>query len=281
MTVWTVLELLKTTAEYLDGKGVDNGRLDAERLLAQVLELDRVGLYMQFDRPMQDEELTAYRALVKRRASREPLQYIQGETEFWSLPMLVTPAVLIPRSDTEILVEEALKRLPENPRILDVGAGSGAIGIALAHEKSDAEVTALDLSAEALEVVARNADLNGVRDRLKTIQGDLAQLPEGPWDMVVSNPPYIPLADYETLMPEVRDYEPALALKAGEDGLGCYRALADQVQRILAPGGWILLEVGIGQATDVADFLRKAGLTDVSVRADYGGVDRVVCGRRP
>lgn len=277
--IWTVLKILQWTADYFGDKGIESGRRDAELLLGASLGLDRVGLYLHFDRPLEEGELAAFRALVVRRAKREPLQYILGQTEFWSLPIAVSPAVLIPRPDTEVLVEEAL-RVAEGGRVLDVGTGSGAIAIALAHEWSGAQVVALDISDEALKIAAANAGTNGVADRIRFVRGDLARLPEGPFDLIVSNPPYIPIVDLDGLMPEVRDFEPRCALDGGVDGLDPYRALAAQAEDCLVAGGWLLVEVGIDQASSVQALFADAGLVDVFCRADYSGIPRVVGARR-
>ena len=278
---WTVLKLLRWTADYFAGRGIDSPRLDAELLLADTLELDRVGLYLNFERPLQAGELADYREKVRRRAGREPLAYILGTAEFWSRPLKVTPAVLIPRPDTELLVEQALARLDGAARVLDVGTGSGALAIALAHERPEFRVTAIDLSAAALAVAADNARANGVAERIDFIQGDLAALPAGPFDLVVANPPYIPHGDLATLMPEVRDFEPHLALDGGADGLDAYQALAGQAKRVLAAGGWLLVEVGIGQAAAVQQLFAGVGLTEIFTARDLAGIDRVVGGRRP
>ena len=277
---WTVLKILQWTADYFAGKEIASARLEAELLLAATLDLDRVGLYVNFERPLDASELSVFREQVQRRAKREPVQYILGETEFWSLPFTVSPAVLVPRADTEVLVEEALARVDGSVHLLDVGTGSGAIAIALAHEKPGLEVTAIDCSEPALEVARRNAERNGVAGRVTCLVGDLAALPPGPFEMIVSNPPYIPTADCEELMPEVRDHEPRMALDGGTDGLAAYRQLAAQAERVLVPGGWLLVEVGIGQAGDVAALFKAAGLTETSQRDDYSGVPRVVTARR-
>lgn len=276
---WTVLKILKWTTDYFAGKDIGSARLEAELLLAATLGLDRVGLYVNFERPLDASELASFREQVQRRAQREPVQYILGETEFWSLTLHVGPAVLVPRADTEVLVEEALTRIEGPARILDVGTGSGAIAIALAHEKTATIVTALDCSEAALEIAHANAERNGVADRLTCVVGDLADLPLGPFEMVVSNPPYIPTADCEELMPEVRDHEPRLALDGGADGLTAYRQLAAQAGKVLVPGGWMLVEVGVDQAADVAALFVAAGLTDVHHRDDYSGIPRVVMGK--
>ncbi len=277
---WTVLKVLQWTAGYLQEQGIEGARLDAELLLTEVLQLDRVGLYVNYDRPLEANELAAYRQLVGRRARREPVAYILGRSEFWSLPLVVRPDVLIPRPDTEVLVEEALQRAVAESRILDVGTGSGAIAIALAHELPNAELVAIDLSEAALAVAQENARCNGVAERIIFQQADLQRLPTGPFELIVANPPYIPQGDLASLQPEVRDYEPQLALAGGSDGLDCYRTLAAQACQCLTVGGWILLEVGIGQAGDVQQLLTAAGLVEVFCRNDYAGVARVVGGRR-
>ena len=276
---WTVLKILQWTADYFAGKEIGSARLEAELLLAATLGLDRVGLYVNFERPLDAVELSAFRERVQRRAQREPIQYILGETEFWSLLFNVGPEVLVPRADTEVLVEESLARIEGSARVLDVGTGSGAIAIALAHEKPEILVTALDCSEPALGVARNNAQRNGVADRVTCLLGDLASLPTGPFEMIVSNPPYIPSGDWQTLMPEVRDYEPRLALDGGEDGLQAYRQLAVQAGQVLVPGGWLLVEVGIDQATDVSTLFKAAGLIEIGQRDDYAGIARVVMGR--
>jgi release factor glutamine methyltransferase len=278
---WTVLKLLRWTADYFAGRGIDSPRLDAELLLAETLGLDRVGLYLNFERPLQAAELATYRDRVRRRAGREPLAYILGMTEFWSLPLKVTPDALIPRPDTELLVEQALQRVAGPARVLDVGTGSGALAIALAHERAEWQVTALDLSPAALAVAGENAGANGVAERIALLEGDLAALPDGPFALIVANPPYIAHAELATLMPEVRDFEPHLALDGGPDGLDAYRALAGQAGRVLIPGGWLLVEVGMGQAPAVQALFAAAGLTELFSALDLAGIERVVGGRKP
>lgn len=276
---WTVLKLLQWTADYFREKGIESARLNAEQLLSATLEMDRVALYVNFERPLNAAELSRYREKVQRRAGREPIQYILAETEFWSLPFQVNPAVLIPRADTEVLVEEALKKMDGCSSVLDIGTGSGAIAIALAHERPELQVTALDCSEGALEVARSNARRNGVEGRVACLVGDLKNLPPGPFDMIVSNPPYIPSRDWAQLMPEVRDHEPRLALDGGDDGLEAYRRIAVQSVRVLPPGGWLLVEIGVGQAADVTALFKAAGLTDVAQRDDYAGIPRVVMAR--
>ncbi len=279
--IWTLLRVLQWTAEHLRGKGIESGRLDAELMLADLLGLDRVGLYLNFDRPLQADELARFRERVRRRAAREPLQYILGRAGFWSLELQVEPGVLIPRPDTEVLVEEALRRMPQRAgTLLDVGTGSGCIALALLHERDDWRALGLDLSPVALRLARRNAEALGLAERCTFREGRLETLPEGSWSLIVSNPPYIPRADLAGLMPEVRDFEPVEALDGGDDGLDAYRALAGQTGR-LAAGGWLLVEVGIGQAGAVRQLFATAGLEELFIREDYAGVPRVVGGRRP
>jgi release factor glutamine methyltransferase len=277
---WTVLKVLQWTAGYFKKKGIGEWRRDGELLLAEVLSMDRVGLYLNYDRPLIPRELAIFRKKVEQRAKREPVQYILGKTEFWSLPFKVNPATLIPRPDTEILVEEALKRASGPCAILDVGTGSGAIAIALAHELHEASVEGVDISPEALSVAIENARLNGVDGRVNFREEDLRNISGGPYDIVVANPPYIPEAELRGLMPEVRDFEPREALYGGEDGLDCYRALVRQGPEILSASGWLLLEVGIGQAQAVQALLKRAGFLEIFSRDDYAGIPRVVGGRK-
>ncbi len=278
-TTWTLLKLLRWTTGFFREKGIDNPRLDAELLVAGVLGLDRVGLYLNYDRPLTAPELGRIRPLVKRRGQREPLQYLLGHTEFWSLVFKVSPAVLIPRADTEILVEEALNRAGERGELLDIGTGSGVIALSFASEKPQWLVTGVDLSPQALAVAGENASDLGLAEQADWLQADLAQLPEKRYDLVVSNPPYISTAEYSGLMPEVREYEPQIALLAGEDGLDCYRRIAAQAHRVLNPGAWLLMEIGYSQQAEVEALLSETGLVDIYCRTDYGGNPRVVGGR--
>ena len=276
---WTLLKLLRWTTEFFAGKAIDNPRLDAELLLAHVLKLDRVGLYLNYERPLNAAELDVIRPLVKRRGQREPLQYVIGNTEFWSLDFEVSPAVLIPRADTETLVEEALKKAVSAGRLLDVGTGSGAIAISCASELPNWQVTALDISDEALQVARRNAQKHHVAERMQFLHADLAELPQQQYDLIVSNPPYIAADEWDSLMPEVRCFEPQSALLAGNNGLDCYQKLAAQAPTRLIPGGWLLVEIGYQQAPAVQQLFATAGLQDVFLRNDYAGQPRVVGGR--
>ena len=277
---WTIRKVLDWTRTYLAEKGVENSRLEAEWLLAETLRTDRMGLYLNLDKPLHAGELAAFRAVVARRARREPLQYILGTQEFMGLDFKVTPAVLIPRHDTEVLVEEALRRAAPGARILDIGTGSGCIAIVLAKRLAEASVVAVDISAEALGVARENAAANDVTVDFR-LGSLLAAVRSEIFDVIVSNPPYIPAGDLAGLQPEVRDFEPPAALDGGADGLEVYRVLVPEALAQLAPGGWLVVELGIGQAEAVADLFRATGFMDIFTSRDPGSIDRVVGGRRP
>ncbi|WP_298432335.1 peptide chain release factor N(5)-glutamine methyltransferase [Geobacter sp.] len=276
--VWTIRRVLDWTREYLAEKGVENARLETEWLLGAALGLDRVGLYVNFDKPLNQHELAAIRGLVARRARREPLQYILGSQEFFGLDFEVSPAVLIPRHDTEVLVEEALRRTPNAGSILDIGVGSGCIAVALAKNLPDARVWGVEQSPEAMALARQNVARHGVRVTL--FEGSLFE-PFGDqrFDLIVSNPPYIPTTDLEALQPEVREYEPRAALDGGADGLDFYRAIVPVAPEHLNPGGWLLVELGIGQAEAVLGMFDRAGFGDCFAAQDPSGIDRVAGGR--
>jgi release factor glutamine methyltransferase len=274
--IWTTLKVLDWTREFLVSRGVGNSRLEAEWLLCAATGLDRVGLYLNFEKPLNDEELAAYRSMVARRGRREPLQHILGTQEFCGLEFEVTPDVLIPRHDTETVVNEALARMPSAQSVLDIGTGSGCIALALACKLPGASVTAVDISGAALAVARRNAERNGVV--IEFLQGSLFEPVAGrTFDLIVSNPPYIPSRDIETLQPEVRDFDPRSALDGGVDGLDVYRAMIPDAAAVLNSGGWLILEVGMGQAADVAKMLRMTGgFCESIITCDRSGVERVV-----
>lgn len=276
---WDVLKVLNWTKGYLAEKGIENPRLEAEWMLCEALSLDRVGLYLNFDKPLSDAELATYRSLVLRRGRREPLQYILGTQEFMGLEFQVTPAVLIPRHDTEVLVSEAVKRAGACRAILDIGTGSGCVAIALAHALPEAEVSSVDISADALAVARGNAERNSVT--VHFFQGSLFEPFAGRrFDMVLSNPPYIPAGDLSTLQQEVRGFEPMTALDGGADGLDFYRRITAEAPGYLNPGGWLLFEVGAGQAPQVLELLCKEGFTkDTFTQLDPAGIERAVGGR--
>ena len=256
-----------------------NPRRDAEQLLAHLLGCDRVALVTHPERLLSAIETAAFESLVNRRLASEPVQYITGVQEFFGLPFEVSPAVLIPRPETEHLVEAVLERFDReaNPRIIDVGAGSGAIAVALAHALPRSRVTAVDVSQSALEVARRNAQRNGVAGRVTFLLSDLLAAVDGAgYDAVVANPPYI--AEAEVLEPQVANYEPHSALYAGPSGLEVYERLIPQAGNVLKPHGWLLLEIGYGQSPALARLLRDwAGVTFLN---DLQGIPRVVVAER-
>jgi release factor glutamine methyltransferase len=269
-------DVLRRASEHLD-KTSETGRLDAELLLAHTLGRHRIELYTDFDRPLSSHELDTYRDLVGRRARHEPVAYILGEWGFRRLTLTVDRRALIPRPETEIVVERALTHLRalEQPAVLDVGTGTGAIALAIADEHPGAKVTAIDVSSDAIALARENAARTGLAVEL--LHHDLlAGLPGGPYELVVSNPPYVEPVDLETLMPDVRDYEPHAALV----GTGATEAVARAATDVLSPGGHLVLEVGDGQATTTAAMLDGLGYGAVVTTPDLAGRDRVVEGRR-
>lgn len=276
---WTIGDILAWTGQYFKQKGVDNPRLDAEVLLSHVLGQNRLYLYVHFDQPLIKEELSAYREMVKTRVNGAPVAYITGKKEFMGLEFAVTPDVLIPRPDTEILVEAVMNRLRgiENPDVLDIGTGSGAIFVSLLAKVPNAAGIAVDISAAALTVAAANGARYLQGRRMDFRQGDLFSAVEGyRFDGIVSNPPYIPDGDISSLAAEVRR-EPRLALAGGEDGLDFYRRIVKESPGYVKPGGFVALEVGVYQAQAVAAMANKEGCFTVEeIIKDYGGIDRVV-----
>ncbi|MBQ2114055.1 MAG: peptide chain release factor N(5)-glutamine methyltransferase [Selenomonadales bacterium] len=275
--VWTIGKILNWTKQYFEEKGVDSPRLDAEVLLSHILKCDRIHLYVNFDRPLVGEELSSFRQMVKARAQRMPVAYILGEKEFMGHSFRVTPDVLIPRPDTEILVEEAIRLLAEKeaPRIVDIGTGSGAILLSVLKGTEGSTGVAVDLSPAALAVAKSNGERLGLADRAEFRLGDLYAPVDGLFDAILSNPPYIPVRDMEGLSPEVKQ-EPEMALVGGVDGLDFYRRLIDDAPRYLKEGGIVLFEVGIGEAQDVAELGKRRGFSVQRILPDYAGIDRVV-----
>lgn len=280
----TVLELIMATTELFRRNRVESPRLEAELLLASVLGIERIQLYVRFDQPLAEDEVARYRELVKRRGRHEPVHYILGRREFWSLDLAVERGVLIPRPDTECLIEEVLAHLGATPpptRVADVGTGSGAIAIALAKERPTLEVWAGDIAEVPLRVAADNAQRHGVSERVHVVRADLlaalAEVAGGPFDIVASNPPYISEHELATLEPHVREHEPREALVGGADGLELIRRLEGELDRGLRPGGALFVEIGSGQGEAVRALLAPR-FAEVRVRRDYAGLDRVVVG---
>ena len=285
----TVRELIQVTAGYLEGKGVDSARLNAERLLADVLGLSRIELYFQHDRPLLSGELDRFRELVRRRAGGEPLQAILGVTEFYSRTFKVEPGVFIPRPETERLVEIATGLLaPPDRRLIapvavEIGCGTGIIGISLALEIPRLTVHAVDVNPRAVDLTRRNAHLLGVGARVHAHQGNrfepLPRQLRRMVDLLVSNPPYIRSAEIAGLAEEVKGHDPHTALDGGADGLDFYRGIAHVMASWLRPGGLLALEIGQDQGAEVTAVLAASGAEDLTVHKDYTGRDRVVTGR--
>lgn len=281
----TILNLLRKSTAFFEEKGIGEAKLSAEHLLAHVLKQKRLQMYLRFDQPVQEEELAEYRALVRRRLAHEPVQYIVGTTEFYGLEFAVSPAVLIPRPETEHLIDAVLdlqksELLRPDLRILDIGTGSGAIAITLASQLKDARVTATDVSPEALAIARINADAHGLSERLRLQTHDIfdgaIEGESAPFDVIVSNPPYIPQDEVTDLQPEIREHEPLIATTDGDDGLRFYRRIAERAQDLLAPGGLLAVEIGQGQASAVTGIFASAGLRDISAREDYSGIERII-----
>jgi len=279
----TVLEIIKRSADFLAGKGVESARLNAELLIGHALGLQRMQLYLQFERPLSEPELEKIRPLVRRRGQREPLQHILGETEFHGLRLKTDRRALIPRPETELLIELVVARVAGSPgRILDLGTGSGAIALALARQYPAAEVVATDASVEALTLARENAALNGLEGRVRWIESDwFAGLAGETFDLIVSNPPYLSAAEVAATAPEVRDHEPRLALTPGDDGLAALEAIFASAGAHLTAGGLLGLETGIAQHAALLATAAQWGLTGAESQPDLTGRDRFVFARKP
>ena len=280
----TVKDAMLRSAAWLQERGCESARLDAEVLLGHVLGMRRLDLYLDYARPLDEAERDAYREALRRRGGGEPVAYITGTREFFALPFRVSPAVLVPRPETELLVERALALISEMPgetvRIADIGTGSCAIAVAIAHEEPRARVLATDVSPEALEVARDNAEANGVSDGIRFEQADLLSNGGELFDLIVSNPPYVSERDRPTLSRDVRDYEPEGALFSGEDGLDCIRRIVAMAPARLRPGGWLAMEIGYDQADAVRELLRADGRYDeTEIERDYQGIERIVSAR--
>ena len=282
---WTILSILNWTTGYFRRRHIETPRLDAEILLAHSLGLKRIDLYLRYDQPLGTDERAAYKRLVQRRAAREPVALIVGRREFWSLDLAVGPHVLTPRPETEHVVEAALAFLQSNsvapdPLVLDLGTGSGCIAVALAYGVPAARVVASDLSRPALATARGNIARHHLTDRVALVAGcglDMFARTRPVFDLIVSNPPYIPSADIPGLPPEVRDYEPRGALDGGDDGLDAYRLIIPAAAARLRPGGALILEIGWDQRQGISLLLEQSGGYQTwSCIPDYAGHDRVI-----
>lgn len=272
----------------MSGKGFDDARLNIELLLGHVLNLQRIRLYTNFDKPLSDDELARFKALLKRRLEHEPLQYILGETEFMGLKFRVDNRVLIPRPDTEVLVEQTIKELQtryidsEAVRVLEIGTGSGCIAVSIAHGKKSSHVTAIDISSDAIDVAQENATLNGVADRITfhctEYQENTAM--DGTFHCIVSNPPYISLTEFTRLPREVKEHEPSAALADGGDGLKFYRLIASKGLKLLHENGFVMVEHAFDQSGDVQKIFSVHGWKEIRAIKDYSGNFRCVLASR-
>jgi release factor glutamine methyltransferase len=283
---WTIGSLIAWAKDYLTRYGVSSPRLSAELMLGNALGYSRVELYMRYDQPLKKAELNCFKELLLRRRGHEPMAYILGEKEFWGLDFKVGPGVLVPRPETEHLVEEALARLPKGEplRILDLCTGSGAIALSLAMELPQAEVCAVELEHEALKYAQYNLDRHELNGRVNLYQGSLYD-PVAPaggfFEMITANPPYIPQREYDELSPGVKEFEPEKALLAGKDGLEITRHIIRGSGAFLRAGGWLLVELGAGQAQAATAIARASGIfEEVAVAPDLAGIDRVLICQR-
>lgn len=282
----TVLDLLQISARYLESRGVPTSRLDTELLLGDVLGLDRLQLYVNFDRPVSSAERDALREHVRRRAAREPVALILGRKEFRSRDFVVPAGVLVPRPDTELLADLVIDSIgsradAEPPLALDLGTGSGILAVSVAAETA-AQVLAVDAADVAIAATRENARLHGVADRIGTVRGSWYDaIPDrfsGKIDVLMSNPPYVSVEEYGTLAPEIVRFEPRAALVPGDDPLAAYLEIAAGFERWLAPGARVFVEIGAGRAAGVEALFREAGLRDLSRHEDLAGIERVVTG---
>lgn len=279
----TVLEALNLSTEYLTKKGIESARLNAELMLAHILNCKRLQLYLMFDRPLDENELSVYREFLARRAKREPLQYILGEVEFYNIKLKVNPDVLIPRPETELLVEKIIKDFSDKSdfKFLDIGIGSGNISIALLVNLPGSAGTGIDISDSALALANCNAESNSVKDRLKLIHFDILKddiQSLGKFDAVISNPPYVSSEDFETLEPELKVYEPQIALTDFYNGLTFYRKIISIADNLLKENGKVYFEIGKGQSNEIKTLMENKRINKINIIKDYQEIDRIICG---
>lgn len=280
----TVLELLNLTCDYFSKKDIDSPRLTAELLLANVLGCKRIDLYLAYNKPLQSAEVDAYRESIKKRIRNTPVQYITGTSSFYGLDFRVNESVLIPRPETELLVEEVIKHYQGNGRvqILDIGTGSGNIAVSLAVNLPGCRITAVDFEDAPLKTAAENAELHKVSDNITFIKHDILNgsgLENTSFNAIVSNPPYIPNNVYTALKDGVIGYEPKSALTDGKNGLTFYQSIIEKAGKYLEKGGWLFFEIGSDQANTVASLMENNGFDKVSIIQDYAKLDRIVKGR--
>ena len=279
----TVLDALKKTTEYLDNKGIESPRVNAEIMLAHILKCKRLQLYLSFDRPLNADEQNLYRNFLLRRANREPLQYITGEVEFYGLDFQIDNSVLIPRPETEILVETIIKNTDEKGviNILDVGTGSGNIAVALAKNLLNSRIIGIDKSNDALVTARKNSKLNNVNTQINFIENDILNDQNNfgkKFDIIVSNPPYVSNEDFQNLEPELNEYEPSMALTDFSDGFIFYKSISEKAKNILDAKGKLFFELGSGQSKKVNEIMKSNNFCDIKIVKDYQNHDRVIWG---
>jgi release factor glutamine methyltransferase len=279
----TVLESINLATEYLNGKGIESARTNAELLLAEIISCKRLDLYLLFDRPLSEIELQRYREFIKRRGSFEPLQYIIGKIEFFGLELKVNPFVLIPRPETELLVENLINQISKEKEqlILDIGCGSGNISIALAMNSNKVNLLATDIDENSLRVAEENAANHGITDKIKFIchnilKDDLNNFPM--FDFIVSNPPYVSKEDYSTLQKEIREFEPRNAVTDYDDGYKFYRVISEKASTKLKLNGKLFFEIAQGQSANIINIMEQNHYNNISVIKDYQNIDRIVYG---
>ena len=287
--VWTVIDIIKWGTGYLAEKGFDEARLTVELLLGETLGVKRFDLYVKHDQPLKKSELDKFKVLLKRRLSHEPVQYILGKTNFYSIEIKVDKRALIPRPETEILAEAVIEHCrtflsqKDVVRVLDVGTGSGCLAIAVAKFVKNSSVVAIDKSAAAIELAKENARGTGTEEKITFVQSDFLKLEsnvfETGFDVIISNPPYIPENELASLARDIRDFEPVDALSDGRDGMTFFRRISEAAPRLLRDGGWVFVETADGQAKEVARIFSENGGTDLLVKKDLSNIERVVRSR--
>jgi len=285
MQNWTIQKLLNWITGYFTDKGLDSPRLSAELLLCYVLQTERIKLYTQFDKPVDNQHLDQLHELVKRAGQNVPVAYLLGKTEFYSLDLNITADCMIPRPETELLVERAVEFLRTRTGrqfVCDLCTGCGCIAVAIAHNCPDARIIATDISDAALKIAAQNIEKYNLKDRIQLLCGDLfdpimPQLDTGKFDLIVCNPPYVSAAEFEALDKTVKDHEPRLALFAGHDGLDIYRRITEKADDFLKPDAALILEIGYSQGQAVRELLEKMGcFADIKIEKDFHNNDRIV-----
>jgi release factor glutamine methyltransferase len=289
MPDWTIQKLLNWITEYLTDKNIDSPRLSAELLLSHVLEMKRIELYMYFDKPVEKEQLDVLHNMVRRAGQSEPIAYLTGKTEFYSIELNITPDCLIPRPETELLVEKAVEFLRTRigrQSILDLCTGCGCIAVAIAKNFADADIIATDISDAALKIASENIEKHHLKNRIKLFCGDLfdpivPRLDVAKFDLIVCNPPYISAPEFEKLDKNVKDYEPKIALFAGVDGLDIYRRIIDKIDTFLKPDAALMLEIGHSQGQAVKELLEQAAcFAKVTIEKDFHNNDRIVIAKK-